>query len=136
MRPCFRPLGRTGSAARPRGWHLLDGGDRLGDQAVVVLRPELAAEDARRDLGRQPRRGVVELLDRRRLGELDLAAGAFEDALRLTLGLVLDLSRERRRVAPSGLDDLGRLGAREGQARLVLAQARLGLVAVALGPLE
>ena len=75
----------------------------------------------------------VELLDRGLLGDLDLAPGALDRAVRLGLGLFLEAPLDRLGVAARLVDDRRGLGARRDQLVGVLLEPGLGGLAVGLG---
>src|SRR6185369_9316713 len=76
QRLLLEPRGVGGAVLRPLPAELVD---RLGDQPLVVLRFDLARQDAAGEIGRELCRGRVELLDRGLRGELDLVLAARHD---------------------------------------------------------
>src|SRR5690606_30061853 len=98
-------------------------GEGLPDDALGEVRRQHA------DVGAQGRRGLLAL-------GLDVPLGALEDAVRLRLGLGLDVGRDDLRVVLGLLADVGRLDPRLGELTLDVGAQRLGLGPGVLAGLE
>src|SRR6185436_8122900 len=110
--------------------------DRIGDQALLVLDGELLADEPRGHLDGEAGGQRIDLLGRRIVGDLDLAARPLDHAVRLLARILLDPALDVDGVAASLVDDGGRLAAGRRQPLLVLLEARLGRVAVPLRLLQ